>query len=182
MPAQEQCLRDLVACGVCPQLNHAIAQAVADGSQQQRNQQLHDVSYTQMLAVLRSLPITDYSGQLEETLKTLLDAMRAAGDAEEVKKLASQVVGDKVSCVGVCHSRTMQPRQHTGQQTARSCRAAPSAAVCSFFTSLCACACCASAHADVYAVLGPKHPPPPRHTLLHMHYHYTCRCPSVIGA
>lgn len=87
MPTQEGVLRDLVAQNACPRLTKAVA-AVAG------KQDPATLPYEQLLQILQSLPITEYSGDYEASCRALLDAMRAGDDPERIKALAAEICNE----------------------------------------------------------------------------------------
>jgi hypothetical protein len=87
MPAQERLLHDLVACRACPKLTKAVTAAAGD-------QDPASLPYEQLLQILQSLPITDYSGDLEASYRALLDAMRAGTDPELFKTLSAALCNE----------------------------------------------------------------------------------------
>jgi hypothetical protein len=63
--------------------------AAVDAAEEQ-----HDaacLSYEQLLQVLQSLPISDYSGEFEAACRALLEAMRAGDNPERVQALRADV-------------------------------------------------------------------------------------------
>jgi hypothetical protein len=104
MPAQERLLRDLVACRACPRLTKAVTAVAGD-------QDPASLPYEQLLHLLQSLPITDYSGDLEASYRALLDAMRAGIDTELIQTLAA----------GLCDEVWHTPQELAKRGAAASC-------------------------------------------------------------
>jgi hypothetical protein len=84
MPTQEHVLRDLLAVRACPKLSKAVEAAAAECD-------AACLSYEQLLQVLQSLPISDYSGAFEAACRALLEAMRAGDDPAKIQALTAEV-------------------------------------------------------------------------------------------
>lgn len=97
MPTQEHVLRDLLAVRACPKLCKAV-EAAAAGSD------AACLSYEQLLQVLQSLPISDYSGAFEAACRALLDAMRAGDDPAKIQALAAEVCHEVSTALGLLAS------------------------------------------------------------------------------
>lgn len=89
MHLQEQLLRDLVACRANPRLSKAVEAAAAAG-----NPDPASLPYEQLLSVLQSLPITDYSGDVSAGFSGLLEAMRRGDSPETLAALAADVCNE----------------------------------------------------------------------------------------
>lgn len=94
MPVQEQILRELIACRACPALTKAVEAAAGT----ELNPTGQELPHRQLLQALQSLPLTDYSGNLEASCRALLDAMRA-GEVQQIQAAAAELCHD-VSTTG----------------------------------------------------------------------------------
>lgn len=93
MDAQEQLLRDLIASGACPALNASLQQADPGSSSSSSAEQLAALPFPQLLAGLRGLPFTTYSGAYAAACLELLAAQRA-GDTAAATPLAARLCGE----------------------------------------------------------------------------------------
>jgi hypothetical protein len=90
MVLQEKLLRELLTARANPRLSKAV-EAVADGSDPS------SLPLQQLLSVLQSLPVTDYSGDIAAGYIALLEAMRAGESPTTLSALAADICKE-VSC------------------------------------------------------------------------------------